>query len=93
MSPATRSFTRDREIPMNCEIAPKKSKLDLSSNSYEYTEETAVTPDNVLQNERYFTAAIIESIGKKQFIPEWQKTLGAKYIQWLDRLVQSLQIK
>ena len=90
MRPPRKSSTQDREndMPMNCEVAPKKSKLDLPSNSHEMT----LTPDNVVQNERHFTSTIMESIGKKQFVPEWQKTLGAKYVLWLDRLVQSLTI-
>ena len=74
---------------MNCEIAPKKSRLDFAPNSEENGQNTLLTHENILQNERYFTNSIRLGGEKVKFTPEWQKTLGDKYLQWLDRIGRS----
>ena len=84
-----KSIQKSADHPMNCEIAPKKSRLDLTSNSEENGQEILLTHENILQNERYFTNSIRLGREKVKFIPEWQKSLGDKYLQWLDRIGNS----
>ena len=74
---------------VNCEIAPKKSRLALVSSAEENGQDTLLTHENILQSERYFTNSIKLEAEKVEFKLEWQKTLGDKYLQWLDRIGHS----
>ena len=63
-----KSIQKSADHPMNCEIAPKKSRLDLTSNSEENGQEILLTHENILQNERYFTNSIRLGGEKVKFI-------------------------
>ena len=84
-----KSIQKGTYHPVNCEIAPKKSRLDLASTSEENGQDTLLTHENILQNERYFTNSIQLEEEKVKFQLEWQKTLGGKHLQWLDRIGHS----
>ncbi len=77
---------------MNCEVVAKKSKLDSLNSSTYSTQDGVLTINRVLQQEKEFATAAIHAAEKEQFVPLWQKTLGAKYLHWLDKVAPLLWV-
>lgn len=65
-----------------CEVAAKKCKIEHLD-----MEVQSLCSESIVRNEREFTAAVMHRAEKQQFVPLWQKTLGARHIAWLGRIV------